>query len=96
MGNNLQTTGSRLYQRIYHGKSFVCKLLTWTQRRCKCGRFLSKDESKLCKKCYKESRELYLFERRVPSEQYSLESIMDFVKVSIPRWLRNELKRGYL
>jgi hypothetical protein len=98
LGNGLEVTGSRAYQIISHGKDNIeHKLLTWSQRRCKkCQRFLSKKEIKLCKRCYNKLSKLWHFERDTPTKQYSLKSIENFIEVSIPIWLREELKRGYL
>ena|SRR5271157_2197080 len=93
LGNNLETTGNRLYTNLKHKKV----LLSWSDRRCPiCQRFLAKIDKIYCRLCRKKAYyEKDQLERNVPVAYYGMETIRDLIDVPLPRYLRDNLRGCY-
>ena len=84
--------GGKIKNRTYDWKG---KLITWTQDRCSCGRFLSKHQQKLCFICAeKRHNSLSRKSHKEIQEQvfyYSMQSLHNLIG-SIPHYLANNLR----
>lgn len=69
LGENLETSGYRLYQKLNDSKR-TRKLLSWIIDKCsKCGRFTSK-HGKMCTKCCRRVHDSYEGRREYYKEYY--------------------------
>jgi hypothetical protein len=95
LGNGLLSTGIRVYKRVRVNHRQVYKLVSWIDKRCKCGKFVRKNSSSnICKHCslIKRTIRLKKYSKKYFKEKYKDKNFRLKRKIQWRRWYNENTK----